>query len=222
VSSDTPPNKENEVTLRLGDIAPDFTTDTTHRRLSFHEWLGDSWGVLFSHPGDFTPVCTTELGKAALLADEFAHRDTKLIGLSVDSVDSHVAWEADIAETQGASVEFPIIADEDRHVSELYDMIHPNESRTATVRSLFVIGPDKRVKLILVYPMSTGRNFAEILRALDSLQLADQHPIATPADWKPGQDVIIGLGVSDEEAAEEFPGYRTVRPYLRFTAEPAA
>jgi alkyl hydroperoxide reductase subunit AhpC len=145
-----------------------------------------------------------------------------MIGLSVDSVEAHVAWEADIAETQGAAVEFPIIADEDRHVSELYDMIHPNESKTATVRSLFVLGADKRVKLILVYPMSTGRNFAEILRALDSLQLAEHHPIATPADWKPGEDVIIGLGVSDEQAAEEFPGFRTVKPYLRFTTEPAA
>ena len=164
------------MTLRLGDLAPDFTTDTTHGPLSFHDWLGDSWGILFSHPGDFTPVCTTELGTAARLADEFERRDTKVIGLSVDSVDSHVAWEADIAETQGAAVGFPIIADEDRHVSELYDMIHPHESQTATVRSLFVIGADKRVKLILVYPMSTGRNFVEILRALDSLQLADASP----------------------------------------------
>ena len=210
------------MTLRLGDLAPDFTTATTHGSLSFHDWLGDSWGILFSHPGDFTPVCTTELGTAARLADEFGQRDTKVIGLSVDSVDSHVAWESDIAETQGAAVGFPIIADEDRHVSELYDMIHPHESQTATVRSLFVIGADKRVKLIMVYPMSTGRNFVEILRVLDSLQLADQHPIATPADWKPGEDVIIGLGVSDEQAAEEFPGYRTVRPYLRFTTQPAA
>jgi thioredoxin-dependent peroxiredoxin len=210
------------VTLHLGDLTPDFTTDTTHGPLSFHDWLGDSWGILFSHPGDFTPVCTTELGTAARLADEFARRDTKVIGLSVDSVDSHMAWEADIAQTQGAPVGFPIIADEDRHVSELYDMIHPHESQTATVRSLFVIGADKRVKLILVYPMSTGRNFAEILRALDSLQLAEHHPLATPADWKPGEDVIIGLGVSDEQAAEEFPGFRTVKPYLRFTADPAA
>jgi len=210
------------VTLHLGDLAPDFTTDTTHGPLSFHDWLGDSWGILFSHPGDFTPVCTTELGTAARLADEFAQRDTKVIGLSVDSVDSHVAWEADIAQTQGAPVGFPIIADEDRHVSELYDMIHPHESQTATVRSLFVIGADKRVKLILVYPMSTGRNFAEILRALDSLQLAEHHPLATPADWKPGEDVIIGLGVSDEQAAREFPGFRTIKPYLRFTTEPAA
>ncbi len=210
------------MTLRLGDLAPDFTADTTHGPLSFHAWLGDSWGVLFSHPGDFTPVCTTELGTAARLAHEFTRRNTLLIGLSVDSVESHLTWEADIAETQGAAVEFPIIADEDRHVSELYDMIHPHESRTATVRSLFVIGADRRVKLILVYPMSTGRNFAEILRALDSLQLAEQHPIATPADWKPGEDVIIGLGVSDEQAAREFPGFRAVKPYLRFTTEPAA
>ncbi len=210
------------MTLRLGDLAPDFTTDTTQGPLSFHEWLGDSWGVLFSHPGDFTPVCTTELGTVARLADEFTRRNTKVIGLSVDSVESHLAWETDIAETQGAPVDYPIIADEDRHVSILYDMIHPHESESATVRSLFVIGADKRVKLILVYPMSTGRNFAEILRALDSLQLAEHHPIATPADWQPGEDVIVGLGVSDEQAAEEFPGYRTVKPYLRFTTEPAA
>ena len=210
------------MTLRLGDIAPDFTTDTTQGTLSFHEWLGDSWGVLFSHPGDFTPVCTTELGMVARLTDEFSRRNTKVIGLSVDSVESHLAWETDIAETQGTPVDYPIIADEDRHVSVLYDMIHPHESESATVRSLFVIGADKRVKLILVYPMSTGRNFAEILRALDSLQLADRHPVATPADWQPGQDVIVGLGVTDEQAAEEFPGYRTIKPYLRFATEPAA
>ncbi len=210
------------MTLRLGDIAPDFTADTTKGTLSFHEWLGDSWGVLFSHPGDFTPVCTTELGKVAHLENEFARRNTKVIGLSVDSVDSHLTWERDIAETQGAVVRYPIIADEDRRVSVLYDMIHPNESASATVRSLFVIGADKRVKLILVYPMSTGRNFAEILRALDSLQLVDDHPVATPADWQPGEDVIVGLGVSSEQAAVEFPGYRTVKPYLRFTPEPAA
>ena len=210
------------MTLRLGDIAPDFTADSTQGPLSFHEWLGDSWGVLFSHPGDFTPVCTTELGTVARLADEFTQRHTKVIGLSVDDVDSHVAWETDIAETQGTAVDYPIIADEDRRVSMLYDMIHPHESESATVRSLFVIGPDKRLKLILVYPMSTGRNFAEILRALDSLQLVDKHPVATPADWQPGQDVIVGLGVTDEQAAKEFPGFRTVKPYLRFTTEPAA
>lgn len=210
------------MTLRLGDIAPDFTADTTHGTLTFHEWLGNRWGVLFSHPGDFTPVCTTELGKAALLTEEFSRRTTKVIGLSVDSVASHLAWENDIEETQGAPVNYPIIADEDRRVSALYDMIHPNESQSATVRSLFIIGADKRIKLMMIYPMSTGRNFAEILRAIDSLQLADDYPVATPADWQPGQDVIVGLGISDAQATVDFPGYRTVRPYLRYTADPAA
>ncbi|MDY6870527.1 MAG: peroxiredoxin [Actinomycetota bacterium] len=208
------------MSLRLGDIAPDFTADTTAGRISFHEWLGDSWGMLFSHPGDFTPVCTTELGAVARLKAEFDKRDVKLLGLSVDSVESHVAWEGDVGETQGTAVNFPIVADADRKVSELYDMIHPNASAATTVRSVFVIAPDKTVQLILTYPMSTGRNFAEILRAIDSLQITAAQPVATPADWQPGQDVIIGLGVSDDEAATRFPGYRAVKPYLRWTAQP--
>lgn len=208
------------MSLRLGDIAPDFTADTTAGRISFHEWLGDSWGMLFSHPGDFTPVCTTELGAVARLKTEFDKRDVKLLGLSVDSVESHVAWEGDVGETQGTAVNFPIVADADRKVSELYDMIHPNASAATTVRSVFVIAPDKTVQLILTYPMSTGRNFAEILRAIDSLQITAAQPVATPADWQPGQDVIIGLGVSDDEAATRFPGYRAVKPYLRWTAQP--
>lgn len=208
------------MTLRLGDIAPDFTADTTAGTISFHDWLGTSWGMLFSHPGDFTPVCTTELGAVAGLKDEFDRRDVKLLGLSVDSVESHLAWEGDVGETQGTAVNFPMVADSDRKVSELYDMIHPNASEAATVRSVFVIAPDKTVQLILTYPMSTGRNFAEIVRAIDSLQLTAAQPVATPADWQPGQDVIIGLGVSDDEAAARFPGYRVLKPYLRLTQAP--
>jgi alkyl hydroperoxide reductase subunit AhpC len=208
------------MTLRLGDAAPNFTADTTHGTLDFYSWLGDGWGVLFSHPSDFTPVCTTELGTVARLKSDFDRRNTKVIGLSVDSVQSHHRWERDIGETQGVEMNFPMIADTDQHVSGLYDMLHPNASTTATVRSVFVIGPDKTIKLILTYPMSTGRNFLEILRALDSLQLATAHPIATPADWQVGEDVIIGLGVSDEVAHERFPGYRTVKPYLRMTPAP--
>lgn len=208
------------MSLHLGDTAPDFTADTTTGPISFHQWLGNSWGMLFSHPGDFTPVCTTELGAVARLKGEFDKRDVKLLGLSVDSVESHLAWEGDVGETQGTAVNFPMVADADRKVSELYDMIHPNASAAATVRSVFVIAPDKTVRLILTYPMSTGRNFAEILRAIDSLQLTAAQPVATPADWQPGQDVIIGLGVSDDEAATRFPGYRTVKPYLRLTEQP--
>jgi alkyl hydroperoxide reductase subunit AhpC len=209
------------VTLRLGDVAPDFTTDSTQGPLSLHAWLGDSWGVLFSHPGDFTPVCTTELGTAARLAEEFARRDTKLLGLSVDSVESHLAWEDDIMQTQGAAVGFPIIADEDRHVSSLYDMIHPHESETATVRSLFVIGADKRVKLILVYPMSTGRNFDEVLRVIDSLQLTARHKVSTPANWRAGEDVLISGSVSDDEARQTYPqGWNAPRPYLHIVPQP--
>lgn len=208
------------MSLQLGDIAPDFTADTTAGPISFHEWLGDSWGMLFSHPGDFTPVCTTELGAVARLKGEFDRRNVKLLGLSVDPVESHLAWEGDVGETQGCAVNFPMVADADRTVSELYDMIHPNASAAATVRSVFVIAPDKTVQLILTYPMSTGRNFAEILRAIDSLQLTAAYPVATPADWQPGQDVIIGLGVSDDEAATRFPGYRAVKPYLRLTEHP--
>ena len=208
------------MSLHLGDTAPDFTADSTRGPIHFHEWLGDSWGVLFSHPADFTPVCTTELGTVARLGPEFVSRGVKVIGLSVDSVESHLRWESDVAETQGTPVDFPMIADVDRVVSELYDMIHPGASATATVRTVFVIGPDKTVRLMLTYPMSTGRNFMEILRAIDSLQLTDAQPVATPADWLPGDDVIIGLGVDDEEAARMFPHHRVVKPYLRLTADP--
>ena len=207
--------------LRLGDTAPDFTAETTQGTINFHEWLGDSWGVLFSHPKDFTPVCTTELGRVAHLAPEFDRRGVRVIGLSVDPVGSHGAWAEDIAETQGAEVEFPLIADPDRVVSDLYDMIHPNADDTLTVRSVFVIGPDKKVKLTLTYPASTGRNFDEVLWVIDSLQLTAKYKVATPADWSQGDDVIIGAAVSDEEAAELFPdGWTTVKPYLRVLPQP--
>jgi alkyl hydroperoxide reductase subunit AhpC len=209
------------MTLRLGDIAPDFTAPTTQGTISFHEWLGDSWGVLFSHPKDFTPVCTTELGYVAKLLPEFTARNTKVIGLSVDPVESHERWETDIAETQGTAVNFPMIGDPDRTVADLYDMIHPNASDTFTVRSVFVIGPDKKVKLTLTYPASTGRNFDEILRVIDSLQLTAKHKVATPANWKQGEDVIIGAVVSDEEAATLFPnGWTALKPYLRIVPQP--
>lgn len=210
------------MTLHLGDDAPDFTADTTQGTIKFYDWLGDSWGVLFSHPGDFTPVCTTELGTVARLKGEFDRRNTKVIGLSVDSVQAHEKWERDIGETQGTAVNFPMIADTDHKVSMLYDMIHPNASETSTIRSVFVISPTKKISLNLAYPMATGRNFPEILRAIDSLQLTEAEPVATPADWQPGQDVIIGLGVSDADAAQRFPGYRTIKPYLRFTPDPTA
>jgi alkyl hydroperoxide reductase subunit AhpC len=218
----TDPTKDIDMTLRLGDTAPDFTADTTDGVISFHAWLGDSWGILFSHPADFTPVCTTELGAVARLKDDFDRRNVKAIGLSVDSVESHHRWERDIADIQGIAVNFPMIADTDRAVSTLYGMIHPNASQTATVRSVFVIDPAKRISLMLTYSMSTGRNFAEILRALDSLQLTAIQPVATPANWQPGDEVIIGLGVSDADALVRFPGYRTVKPYLRVTDQPAA
>ncbi len=209
------------MTLRLGDIAPDFTAATTQGVISFHAWLGDSWGVLFSHPKDFTPVCTTELGRVAHLKPEFERRNAKVIGLSVDPVDSHLKWEEDIAETQGAPVNFPMIGDSDKKVSDLYDMIHPNASDTFTVRSVFVIGPDKKVKLQITYPASTGRNFDEILRVIDSLQLTAKYKVATPVDWKDGGDVIIGAAVSDAEAKELFPqGWTTVKPYLRVLPQP--
>jgi alkyl hydroperoxide reductase subunit AhpC len=209
------------MTLRLGDIAPDFTAPTTQGTISFHEWLGDSWGVLFSHPKDFTPVCTTELGYVAKLLPEFTARNTKVVGLSVDPVESHERWETDIAETQGTAVNFPMIGDPDRTVADLYDMIHPNASDTFTVRSVFVIGPDKKVKLTLTYPASTGRNFDEILRVIDSLQLTAKHKVATPANWKQGEDVIIGAVVSDEEAATLFPnGWTALKPYLRIVPQP--
>ena len=209
------------MTVRLGDIAPDFTADTTQGTIRFHEWLGDSWGVLFSHPKDFTPVCTTELGYVARIKPEFDKRNVKVIGLSVDPVDSHVRWEGDIAETQGTAVNFPMIGDPDRTVSDLYDMIHPNANDTLTVRSVFVIGPDKKIKLTITYPASTGRNFDEILRVIDSLQLTAAHKVATPANWTNGQDVIIGAAVSDEEAKQLFPqGWTTVKPYLRVLPQP--
>jgi alkyl hydroperoxide reductase subunit AhpC len=207
--------------IRLGDVAPDFTADTTQGSISFHDWLGDSWGVLFSHPKDFTPVCTTELGYVAKIKPEFDKRNVKVIGLSVDPVDSHVKWESDIEETQGTAVNFPMIGDADRNVSNLYDMIHPNANDTLTVRSVFVIGPDKKVKLTITYPASTGRNFDEILRVIDSLQLTAKFSVATPVNWKDGQDVIIGAAVSDEDAKKKFPnGWTAVKPYLRVVPQP--
>ena len=204
-------------TLRLGDTAPDFTAQTTQGEINFHEWLGDSWGILFSHPADFTPVCTTELGAMSRIKEKFDQKNTKILAVSVDPVDSHNEWIKDINETQNTTVEYPIIADEDRKVAELYDMIHPNADSQHTVRSVFVIGPDKKVKLTLTYPPSTGRNFDEILRVVDSLQLTEYEQVATPANWVHGEEVVIGGSVSDEEAEKRFPGYRTVRPYLRMT-----
>ena len=207
--------------IRLGDVAPDFTADTTQGTITFHQWLGDSWGVLFSHPKDFTPVCTTELGYVAKIKPEFDKRNVKVIGLSVDPVDSHVKWERDIEETQGTAVNFPMIGDGDRKVADLYDMIHPNANDTLTVRSVFVIGPDKKVKLTITYPASTGRNFDEILRVIDSLQLTAKFSVATPVNWTDGQDVIIGSAVSDEDAKAKFPnGWKTVKPYLRVVPQP--
>jgi thioredoxin-dependent peroxiredoxin len=202
-------------------VAPDFTAETTQGTIRFHEWLGDSWGVLFSHPKDFTPVCTTELGYVAKIKPEFDKRGVKVIGLSVDPVDSHKKWEEDIGETQGTPMNFPMIADPDRKVSELYGMIHPESLPMLTVRSVFVIGSDKKVKLMITYPASTGRNFDEIIRVIDSLQLASKHTIATPANWKQGEDVIIGASVTNEEAKERFPnGWREVKPYLRYVPQP--
>jgi thioredoxin-dependent peroxiredoxin len=209
-------------TLRLGDEAPDFEQDSSLGRIRFHEWLGKSWGILFSHPADFTPVCTTELGLTAKLEGDFAKRNVKVIALSVDPAESHKRWIADIDETQGTTVRFPIIADADRKVSSLYDLIHPNASTTATVRSLFVIDPQKKVRLIITYPASTGRNFDEILRVVDSLQLTDSHSVATPGNWKHGDDVVIVPALQDPEIIKQkFPkGYRAVRPYLRLTPQP--
>lgn len=207
--------------IRLGDIAPDFTADTTQGKISFHNWKGDSWAILFSHPKDFTPVCTTELGTVAKLKPEWEKRNVKPIGLSVDPVDSHHQWEGDIAETQGQAVNFPVVADPDRTVSDLYDMIHPNANDTLTVRSVFIIDPANKVRLILTYPASTGRNFDEILRVIDSLQLTDGYKVATPANWKDGQDVIVVPALSDEEADKLFPkGYKKLKPYLRVTPQP--
>ncbi|MBX3373062.1 MAG: peroxiredoxin [Phycisphaeraceae bacterium] len=210
------------MTLRLGDAAPDFTAQTTEGQIRFHDWLGDGWGVLFSHPADFTPVCTTELGAVAKLRKEFAKRNVKVIAVSVDPIESHRRWVGDINETQSCTVDFPIIADPDRAVSNLYGMIHPNASETFTVRSVFVIGPDRKIKLMITYPASTGRNFAEILRVIDSLQLTAKHKLATPADWKAGEDCIIVPAVSNDEAKKLFPqGFSEIKPYLRYTKAPA-
>lgn len=210
------------MTIRLGDIAPDFQQASSEGPIQFHEWLGNQWGVLFSHPADYTPVCTTELGLTAKLKDEFAKRGVKAIALSVDPVESHHGWIKDINETQNTVVNFPILADADRKVSELYDLIHPNASETLTVRSLFVIDPNKKVRLIITYPASTGRNFNEILRVIDSLQLTDSHKVATPANWQDGDEVVIVPSLKDEaEIARRFPkGYRAVKPYLRLTPQP--
>ncbi len=210
------------MSLRLGDIAPDFEQDSSEGRIRLHEWLGDSWGVLFSHPADFTPVCTTELGFTAKLKDQFAQRGVKVLALSVDPVESHLKWIDDINETQDTRVNFPIIADADRKVSELYDLIHPNANDTLTVRSLFIIDPNKKVRLIITYPASTGRNFNEILRVIDSLQLTDEHKVATPANWEDGDEVVIVSSLKDEEEIKRrfSKGYRAVKPYLRLTPQP--
>ena len=207
--------------IQLGDDAPDFTQESTEGVIKFHEWAGDSWVVLFSHPRDYTPVCTTELGTVAKLKDEWAKRNVKVIGLSVDPLKDHEGWSADIAETQGTALNFPLIADADKSVAELYGMIHPNASNTFTVRSVFIIGPDKKVTLTLTYPASAGRNFNEILRVIDSLQLTSDYKVATPANWTPGEDVIIVPTVSNEEAASLFPaGFTEIKPYLRTTKQP--
>jgi alkyl hydroperoxide reductase subunit AhpC len=207
--------------LRLGDTAPNFKAKTTIGDIDFYEYLGDSWGILFSHPADYTPVCTTELGKTALLQEEFRKRNVKVLAVSVDPLDKHMDWVNDINETQHCNVDFPIIADEDRTVASLYDMIHPNASETFTVRSLFVIGPDKKIKLMITYPASTGRNFVEVLRVVDSLQLTSGYSVATPADWKEGEDVIVALSVKTEDAIAKFPkGVKVVKPYLRYTPQP--
>jgi thioredoxin-dependent peroxiredoxin len=209
------------MSLRLGDIAPDFTAETTQGTINFHEWIGDSWAMLFSHPADFTPVCTTELGKTALLKGEFEKKGVKVVAVSVDDLASHNKWVPDIEEVNKVKMNFPIIADSDRNVATLYDMIHPNASEKATVRSVFIIGPDKKVKLTLTYPASTGRNFQELLRVIDSLQLTANYQVATPADWIDGEDVIIIPAVKTEDAAEKFPkGFTIVKPYLRTTPQP--
>jgi len=207
--------------LRLGDIAPDFTADTTEGTLDFYQWKGNSWAVLFSHPKDFTPVCTTELGALAKLKGDFEKRNTKIIGLSVDPVDSHQRWAGDIKDVTGTALNYPLIADSDRKIAQLYDMIHPNASETVTVRSVFIVGPDNKIKLTLTYPQSTGRNFAELLRVIDSLQLTANYSVSTPADWKQGEDVIIVPAVSDDDAKKKFPkGFTTKKPYLRVTPQP--
>ena len=207
--------------LRLGDTAPDFTAQTSEGELSFYDWLGDSWGVLFSHPADYTPVCTTELGRTAQLKDEFAKRNTKVLAVSVDDLKSHQGWIKDINETQNTTVNFPLIADPERKVADLYGMIHPNADNTLTVRSVFVIDPNKKIKLMLTYPASTGRNFQEILRVIDSLQLTANHSVATPADWKDGEDVVVSPSIATEDIPAKFPkGHKVVKPYLRTTPQP--
>jgi alkyl hydroperoxide reductase subunit AhpC len=207
--------------IRLGDVAPDFEAETTAGRIKFHEWKGNGWAVLFSHPRDFTPICTTELGTVSKLKPEFEKRNTKVIGLSVDPLDEHHKWAGDIKDVTGYGLNFPLIADPDKSIAKAYDMIHPNASDTATVRSVFIIGPDNKVKLTLTYPASTGRNFQELLRVIDSLQLTSTYAVATPADWNPGEDVIIVPSVSDEEAKKKFPaGFTTKKPYLRVTPQP--
>jgi len=209
------------MTIQLGQIAPDFEADTTQGRIRFHEWLGDSWGVLFSHPKDFTPVCTTELGAVARLGPEWKKRNVKVIGLSVDPTESHRAWEGDIAETQGSAVDFPMISDADRHVSGLYGMVHPEADPLVTVRTVYVIDPNKKVRLTLTYPPSAGRNFDEVLRVIDSLQLTDRSKVTTPANWKPGDEVIIAPSVNDEAARGLFPqGWKALKPYLRMVKLP--
>jgi alkyl hydroperoxide reductase subunit AhpC len=211
------------MTLRLGDTAPDFEAETTEGKVKFHDWKEGSWAVLFSHPADFTPVCTTELGRVAALKDQFARRNTKVIGLSVDSIEHHDGWKGDIADVTGHALNFPLIADPDRAVATLYDMIHPNASATATVRSVFIIDANNKVRLTLTYPASTGRNFDELLRVIDSLQLTDKHKVATPVDWKHGDDVIIVPAVSDEDAHKLFPnGFDAKKPYLRLVPDPSA
>ncbi len=217
------------MSLRINSEAPNFTAETTQGRITFHDWIGDSWAILFSHPKDFTPVCTTELGAVARLKPEFDKRRTKVLGLSVDPVGDHSRWARDIEETQGAAVNFPMVGDPDLEVAKLYDMLpeeagSTSEGRTAadnaTVRSVFVIGPDKKIKAMLVYPMSAGRNFDEVLRLLDAVQIAASHPVATPVNWRPGDDIIIPTSVSDEEAKTRFPGFRTLKPYLRMASQP--
>ena len=207
--------------LQLGDPVPDFTATTTQGPIRFHEWMGDGWAVLFSHPKDFTPVCTTELGEVARLKPEFERRNVKVAGLSVDPIESHSKWAEDIRETQGHALNFPLIADHDRKVSDLYGMIHPNANDTLTVRSVFVVGPDRKLKLTLTYPASTGRNFVEILRVIDSLQLTAKHSVATPVNWKHGEDVIIASSLSDDDAKKKFPdGWKAPKPYLRIVPQP--
>ena len=209
------------MSIRIGDTAPNFQAETSIGKIDFYDYLGDSWGVLFSHPADYTPVCTTELGRTAALKDEFAKRNVKVLALSVDSVDSHKSWISDINETQNTNVEFPLIADPEKKVADLYDMIHPNASETLTVRSLFVISPDKKIKLMIIYPASTGRNFNEVLRVIDSLQLTANYSVATPADWQDGDDVIVSGAIKTEDISAKFPkGHKIIKPYLRTTPQP--